>query len=397
MGVLSLADTRPTTSRQTLRRRIARLLKEPFFEYVPDGYIAPTDNGGTGYAVIGTGYDDLFPEDGMWKRNFLLVIHADGTTEERRITSYTAANGRIEVQPALSTATLTTDTLEIHSRTSATRKHEAINWALENAYPHFWQEEYWRLCIPEGYGRLTSAEHLPTDWKKVNSIWLEPALQQSGPYTATSVTTTTLTDSTQNWAVNQWAGYEAALVRGEGVGQIGTILSNTATTLTLTAAISALVGTHLPRFYLKRPETLGTSLTLEASQAWIQVADAMVDHDPFTHLYIGEWVQACEGRTLILSGLKPPSPLTTESGTTPLPADYVMYQAASILDIGQAHQAGADHEGTRFAGRWYAQEAERLRRQKAWQPPVGTKFRPPTSRFGGVGISVRDGNPFDWS
>lgn len=396
MGVLSVTDTRPTTSRATLRRMIARLLQEPFFAFVPEGEIAPTTTGSTTYAVIGDGYTQLFESDDMWKRSFLLVIHNDGTTEERRITRYTAANGRVEVQPPLSMATTTTDTLEIHSQSSATRKHDAINDAIRAAYPQFWQSEYWRLVIPEGYGRLSASEHLPTDWMFLNSAWLEPALQLSGPYTATDVTTTTLTVSSQNWAVNAYTGYEVGIVRGEGVGQIGTILSNTATTLTLATPIAALVGTNLPRFYLKRPENLGNTVTLEASASWIPLNDVMPDRHPFASLYLSEWVQEHEGRTLILNGLKPPATLTTDSSTTPVPSDYVMYQATSILDLSHSHQQGSDHEGSRFAGRWYAQEAERLRRQKAWQPPLGMKWNPPTRRSAGVGTSTRDGNPLDW-
>lgn len=56
---------------------------------------------------------------------------------------------------------------------------------------------------------------------------------------ATSGSTTTLVDATQNWAVNQWAGYELYFYTGTGRGQIVIITSNTATTLTFPTVSTA--------------------------------------------------------------------------------------------------------------------------------------------------------------
>jgi hypothetical protein len=49
---------------------------------------------------------------------------------------------------------------------------------------------------------------------------------------ASAGTTTTLTDSTASWRVNQWAGYSLFIWTGTGRAQIATITSNTATALT---------------------------------------------------------------------------------------------------------------------------------------------------------------------
>jgi hypothetical protein len=42
-----------------------------------------------------------------------------------------------------------------------------------------------------------------------------------------------LIDTTQNWAVNQWAGMTCLITSGTGVGHSASIVSNTATTLTI--------------------------------------------------------------------------------------------------------------------------------------------------------------------
>jgi hypothetical protein len=51
--------------------------------------------------------------------------------------------------------------------------------------------------------------------------------------------TTTLTDSTKNWTVNQWAGKRVRFTSGTGFGQESTIASNTATVLTFAAVTTA--------------------------------------------------------------------------------------------------------------------------------------------------------------
>ena len=70
-----------------------------------------------------------------------------------------------------------------------------------------------------------------------SSIWVQSV--------ATSGSTTTLVDNTQNWDVNEWAGYELYIYGGTGRGQIVTITSNTATTLTFSTISTAPDATSL--------------------------------------------------------------------------------------------------------------------------------------------------------
>ncbi|MFA6295530.1 MAG: hypothetical protein WC666_03890 [Candidatus Paceibacterota bacterium] len=51
--------------------------------------------------------------------------------------------------------------------------------------------------------------------------------------TATSGSATTIVNSAKTWAVNQWCNYQVRITAGTGIGQIRTIISNTATTLTI--------------------------------------------------------------------------------------------------------------------------------------------------------------------
>ena len=42
-----------------------------------------------------------------------------------------------------------------------------------------------------------------------------------------------ITDTTKNWAINQWVGYQVRIVSGSGVGQLRKVLYNTATVITM--------------------------------------------------------------------------------------------------------------------------------------------------------------------
>lgn len=57
--------------------------------------------------------------------------------------------------------------------------------------------------------------------------------------TASSGTTTTLTDTSQSWNTNQWAGFELFIYSGTGRGQVAIITSNTATALTFPTITTA--------------------------------------------------------------------------------------------------------------------------------------------------------------
>lgn len=67
--------------------------------------------------------------------------------------------------------------------------------------------------------------------------------QVSPSSTVTSASALTLTDSTQNWVVNQFAGITVEILAGTGVAQVRTIASNTATTLTITSQWSTVPNT----------------------------------------------------------------------------------------------------------------------------------------------------------
>ncbi len=83
---------------------------------------------------------------------------------------------------------------------------------------------------------------LPATWATDGKMIATPSYGDDGDDlnfatgTATAGAATTLTNSTKAWAANQWANYQIKIVSGTGAGQIRTIVSNTGTVITVSAA-----------------------------------------------------------------------------------------------------------------------------------------------------------------
>ena len=63
--------------------------------------------------------------------------------------------------------------------------------------------------------------------------WLDEGFAPFATGTATSATGTTLVNSAKTWTVNHWANSQVRITAGTGAGQVRSITSNTATTLTV--------------------------------------------------------------------------------------------------------------------------------------------------------------------
>lgn len=87
-------------------------------------------------------------------------------------------------------------------------------------------------------GTLTSLNQgtLPASWGTDGRMVSTPS--NTGVFasgTANASGSSTLVNSSKNWFLNQWSNYQVRIVSGTGAGQVRTISSNTATTLTVSA------------------------------------------------------------------------------------------------------------------------------------------------------------------
>jgi hypothetical protein len=102
-------------------------------------------------------------------------------------------------------------------------------------------------------------------------------------FTAESAGATTITDLNAAWSTNQWAGYDIQLTSGTGSPQWRTVVSNTATVLTLDSAWGGVVDTGTA--------TAGSTTTVvDAGSGWLnnEFATDLGDNNPaFTIEFTG--------------------------------------------------------------------------------------------------------------
>lgn len=139
--------------------------------------------------------------------------------------SPTGGTSTINFTPAVPNAVANTDTFRANTGT----------YYVLNAYTTL------AAGVFKSYDVLTDAtppnlatSGLPATWGVDGRLVSTPSY--TGAYasgTATSGTVSTLTNATKNWTVNQWSNYQIRITSGTGLGQVRTIGSNTATTITV--------------------------------------------------------------------------------------------------------------------------------------------------------------------
>lgn len=80
-----------------------------------------------------------------------------------------------------------------------------------------------------------SITNLPAAWATDGQMVATPSGAAHASGTATSGSTTTLVNLAKNWGINQWCNYRLRITAGTGKGQLSSITTNTATTLTIPA------------------------------------------------------------------------------------------------------------------------------------------------------------------
>jgi hypothetical protein len=86
-----------------------------------------------------------------------------------------------------------------------------------------------------------SVTGLPASWGTDGKLiatpsWFDTGFKSFATGTATSGSSTTLTNSAKAWTANQWTNSQIRITAGTGAGQIRTVASNTATAITVSAA-----------------------------------------------------------------------------------------------------------------------------------------------------------------
>ena len=328
-----------------------------------------TATGGTTTTLIDTAMLDQ--ADDYWNGDWLYVVNdADASTNDdkiRLITDFTQSSSTLTFLEALGASSASSDTFEIHSGWNAAQIHSAVNAAIEDGFPEFFD-----MNIDESIvlTRDTLEYTLPTSAAPyfMNRMWIEqPEEKLKG--TASGGSSTTLVDSSQSWTNDEWNSMTVAIYHGTGKGQHAVITDGNSTTLTVAAWLGT--GTTSPdstsKYVIKD--------TTRELRDHYRVTAARFDKVYYpTKLYLTSRYTRFEGYGLRLQYVSKPSALTAEASSTDMPQEFIVRKALALLYAQRIADSRVDSDRFRYLQQYYDTLAEAYRQQNKWRMPSATMW-----------------------
>ncbi len=377
--------SKPTVTREQLRRAISLELKMEFPRRYPDGYLT-CDATSTVDKIIAS---ELAQEDGFWSGGWW-YCNGDTTTtsllldEVRQIDAFNANEDSLFLEYALPSTPSTTTQFEIHNIFNAIEIHQAIDRAIQTAFPHFFDIiEDETLVYQEDVLSYSLASLTYAPWL-VSEVYIEqPSDSLTG--TATASSNTSITDSSADFS-NVAAGWLVSIYDGTGKSQLRTVTSVTGTTQLNVAT------------WTTNPDTTSKYRVWDPNEEdyqWFRVTDAYFDSKEYpSYLYLrhSKWTSAYGARIRLVYAA-PASSLTTDASTTVVPKEYVINKAIEILATSRIGDTRADSAKYASMAKFYGDAALRY--------AVSHAFRLETTlwqeRSAGYPSSIGDPDPLAWS
>ena len=354
----------PTSTRAALRQELARRLNMAFALRI--GASSTATDGGTN-ELIDT--NRLRQADDFWNGSWLYIVNdtsgTDNDGEVRFISDFVSNTRSIAVVEPFSAAVANTDEYEIHSPWNALQMHDAINDAIDDGFPEFFdtvvdettiiQEDTLEYALP-----TTTAPYF------VLGMWLE-RVSDKVRGTSTGGSSTTLIDTGQAWTTNAFANMTIAIYDGTGAGQYATIASNNATTIT----VSAWSGTGT-----SSPDTTSKYVIKDSPTEqydWYRITAARFDQTLWpTKVYLTARYTRSLGMALRIQYIAKPSSITTEAATTIVPSGFVTAKAQALLHGMRVADSRSDQDRHRYMHQFWESRAEAYKLQNKWRMPKST-------------------------
>lgn len=345
----------PTVTRSDLRHELCRRLGMEFFQRVGTSGTS-TATGSTTTLVDTT---RLKQANDVWNGSYLYLTSAGSV---RLINDFANSSSTITWLPALGSASGSGTTYEIHSGFTADQIHDAINSAIEDGFPEFFEvttDETTALTAD------TLEYSLPGTPYYVLSMWLESVNEKDKGTVSSHQSTTTLTDSTKSWTTDAFANMQVAIYDGTGKGQNRTISGNSATALTVPTWTTNTDSTS--KYVIK-------DITEEVAD-WHRVVAARFDQTfwPAT-TYLTSRYSAHAGHSLRVVYVAKPARLTTDSGTTVIPREYIIRKALAYLHASRIGDSRTDTARHRYLQQMYESMAEVYKLQNKFRLPKSTMW-----------------------
>ena len=310
----------PRVDRVTLRREICRDLGMPFFRRWPNGLqVQDTAAGGTGTTDGSDSskvVDSRFTQErGYWKKQWLYDVK---TGEERVIIAFIKDQKALIPEYSFDVAPSTSTTIEVMAIHSPSEIHLAINDAIIEAFPSFFdavedesiiveedKKDYELVTVVGGRGVLNNP-------LRIKSIWIENATSGGVFVPDTASTTTNIVNANASFsAANVDSTWSIAVYAGTGSGQYAEITAAaSANGLTISALAVGLDTTSQVRFWQRIKQT----------RSWTPVTAITFDAKDYpTTMRMIESVNAHRGLRFRISYIGEPQGLTTDTASTVIP------------------------------------------------------------------------------
>lgn len=366
----------PTTTRKDLRRAIGRQMGMRFYRYTSEEAITSQVD-----TLITAAF--LVQRDDFWNRSWFFELAND---EGRMIIDSVAAGPTVllEFSPtAMGTAAL----FEILDFYSPEMVHEAINEAMRNAWPAFFEtEEDFSLCVARDMMEYT----FPTTMKPfmVFQVWVEQPSSVER-FSVTSGTTTTCilntTEDLSHLTTSHWISFYDGT--GKGYSRQISVINNTTKEITWATVLTTAPGS----------DTLVSIVNpTEKNEDWYPVHACDFDNKqwPDKMRFKAAYDNQFAGSRIMIRYIKEPAELATDAATTAVPIDFVLSRArAALYDW---HKDDTNVDRARYDSNFTDQmiKSEAIKESKAFQAPDQLFW---TEDDPALAYADLDGDPLDWA
>ena len=378
----------PTSTRAELRRAICGELGMEFFRRYP-AYLT-CDSGSTTTMIKDS---DLTQADDAWK-NMWFYISANVSTstgatlddnvgEVRLIDTFSNIDNALTLDRGLPQAATKYDRYEIHDVWNAYEIHNAINRAIRDGMPDFFDvitDETLALKEDTLEYDISSLTYRP--WI-VSEVWIErPHNSVTG--TVTSAASTTLVDTSANFS-NVNTKYKVSIYDGTGSGQLRAVTSITGTTQLNVAA------------WTTTPDSTSKYRVWDATEHkenWYRLTSARLDKQEYpSKLYLPRLYSDLYGARMRIIYATDALELTSDLGTTAVPKEFVIYKAIEFLAASRVVSPKVDREHYATLEQMYASKAETYRMRHGFRMDTTLWQEQDYGRPSGIS---RNGDPLNW-
>ncbi len=349
--------SRPSYTRAQLRRAICAELQMPFFRYYGT-YQVPDTSTSSEFLIDA----DLTQPDDFWKNQWLFVASDTSTGSSgnigmvREIVRFDNANNKLFPDRPFVSPTSTGTQYEIHNVWNAFEIHNAINRAIFESFPDFFDivtDE--TLVIKEDTTEYDISTVGSSIWQ-MSAVYVEqPTEYMTG--VVTSAAATTLVDNNTDFS-KVTPSWKVSIYNNKGAGQLRSINSVTGThQLNVTAWTTIPDTTSMYKVWNPEAQRVG----------WYRLTALSFDKLEYpTKLYFPRPLNEVHGSRLRLVYATDPLVLNSEADTTIVPREFIVSKAIELLAASRVSSSRADREQYAIMEQVYRDKAERFRERNSF-------------------------------